>query len=209
MNFFEKEPSKNGKAEHFLALTARQISLLSSGILLSCFFIFISGYFLGKKNASEQFLYKIEQESLADQIYSSMCILSDKDEIESNEDGDANESDGEETENEQDSTTIQADNSQVAENQEIKLTPQVKGPLYFAQLAGFGSQETANKFALKLKAQGYPVTVVERSSKTAKGKTVFWYQVVTEKFEKKDDLITLVNTIKKSERLNGVQMVTA
>ena len=76
----EKDPLNN---ELRFALNQRQLSLLVAGLLALSFFIFISGYFLGKKRAAEEFSYKADQESLADQIYSSMCVLYDaKDESE-------------------------------------------------------------------------------------------------------------------------------
>lgn len=51
------------------------------------------------------------------------------------------------------------------------------------------------------------VKVVERNNKTAQGKKVIWYQVVTEKFEKKDDLIAFIAKIEKDEQLNDIRII--
>ena len=37
----------------------------------------MAGYFLGQKSGVEKFATKMEQDSLADQIYSSLCTLYD------------------------------------------------------------------------------------------------------------------------------------
>jgi hypothetical protein len=54
-------------------LTNRHISLLLSVFILSSFFVFISGYFFGKKKTVEKFYGKVDQESLADHVYYSVC----------------------------------------------------------------------------------------------------------------------------------------
>ncbi len=66
-----------------------QVSIIVAGLLLLSFFLFMGGYFLGQKNAITAFSNKIEQESFSDQIYSSMCSLSDNGQVE--EDGQENE----------------------------------------------------------------------------------------------------------------------
>lgn len=217
MNLFGNEPHNNKNIDFTVTLSLRQMSLLCAGMLLACFFVFMAGYFLGKKAATQQFLYKIEQESLADQIYSSMCILSDnKDEIENsenNDDTDENDSlDGAENSAAEPEEPAAKSQSVAAIEIQQKSTNEAstaKKTTYCAQLAGFGLLLPAQRFAQRLNEKGYKVHVVERHSKTAKGKSVSWYQVVTQPFEEKSDLLRIVNILKKSEHLSGVQIVTA
>lgn len=210
MNFFEKEPSKQAESNYSLTLSLRQASLACAGVLLTCLFSFMAGYFLGKKNAAEQFLYKIEQESLADQIYSSMCGLSDKDENPDDaEIMDTSETDAETTDSEQESKAAEVTSIQNIEQPTMVSSNESQEPKFYAQLAGFGSLAAAEKFAQRLEKRGYAAEVVERKSRSAKGKMVSWYQVVTKKFENKADLLKLVQSIKKIEHLSGVQIATA
>ena len=70
----------------------KQVSLMVASLLMLSFFLFMGGYFLGQKNAIATFSNKIDQESFSDQIYSSMCSLSDNGTIE--EDSQENEENG-------------------------------------------------------------------------------------------------------------------
>ncbi len=79
---------------------------------------------------------------------------------------------------------------------------------YYAQLIGFGTLHAADKFADRLQQKNFPVKVVEKHSKTAQGKKIIWYQVVTEYFDKKDDLIAFTRKIEKEERLNDIRIVS-
>jgi hypothetical protein len=54
-------------------LENRHISLMLSAVILMGFFVFISGYFFGKKKTVEKFYSKVDQESLADHVYYSVC----------------------------------------------------------------------------------------------------------------------------------------
>jgi hypothetical protein len=80
--------------------------------------------------------------------------------------------------------------------------------LYKAQLIGFGTMRAAHQFADRLQQKNLPVRVQERHSKTAQGKEVIWYQVTTELFNDKKELMAFVEKIKKEERLKDIRIVT-
>jgi hypothetical protein len=187
---FEKESPSH---EYTIKLTMRQLSLAMAALLAFSFFVFIAGYFLGQKKAAEEFSFRADQDSLADQIYSSMCVLYDaKDESE-----DASESDsGDEVElNEMlDSAEPKDDRAHT----EI-AHPAVPQKQFIATIAGFGSGNCAEgkKLVQQLISKGYPVELVERSSKTAKGKTVIWYQIITKPYASKDSLELAIRDIAK------------
>ena len=108
-----------------------------------------------------------------------------------------------------------AEQDNAAEDQEALLTvvdQKIKTDLqeekkYYAELIGFGTLRCANKFAAKLKNRGFSVVVKKRRSKTSRGKTIVWYQVISEKFENKNDLIAFVDIIKEKERLKGIRII--
>src|SRR6185312_1165328 len=55
----------------------RQLSWIVAALLLIIFCSFISGYFLGKKSAIEQFSEKIHQDLASDNVYTSLAVASD------------------------------------------------------------------------------------------------------------------------------------
>jgi hypothetical protein len=72
------------------------------------------------------------------------------------------------------------------------------------QLIGFGTEKAAQKFVQKLALKNIETFVKKRISKTAKGRTVYWYQVVTPPYDNKETLTLLVNKLAKEERLSGI-----
>lgn len=187
---FEKESPSH---EYTIKLTMRQLSLAMAAFLAFSFFVFIAGYFLGQKKAAEEFSFRADQDSLADQIYSSMCVLYDaKDE---NEDTGENES-SEDIENNEISDSIEPKDES---NQIVALQPVVEQKQFVATIAGFGASNVGDgkKLIQQLTKQGFPVELVERTSKTAKGKTVVWYQIVTKPYASKDVLEKAIHQIAK------------
>lgn len=78
---------------------------------------------------------------------------------------------------------------------------------YYAQLIGFGTLHAAQSFAERLQRKNMAVKVAEKNNRTVQGKKVIWYQVVTEKYEKKDDLIAFIAKIEKYEQLNDIRII--
>jgi hypothetical protein len=207
--FFKDEPTKENESIN-VSLSSRQASLLLAAGLLVLFFSFITGYFWGKQNAVSQFCMSVEQSSFADRIYTSMCEIA-------------------ETEVPITSDTVATNDEQVAEVVvEPKIEELVKPdadaiPLvasvaqesvvaqptvsHYAQLAGYGTPQQAEKFAQKLRKKGLSVKVETRKSKSSKGKAKSWYQVVTKDFTDKKELETLVARISKEEKLSGVRII--
>jgi len=220
-------------------LTNRHVSWVLSFFIITSFFIFIAGYFLGKKKAVEKFYNKIDQDSLADHIYYSVCSIYDN----NNEEAMRQESTEESSEALNEKGSKEADvslvknnkvsnnklsDTQVSQNSEkadktTKLADMSKAQKgnpektiekitvhqenFYAELIGFGTAKAANRFVDKLKKQGFSVVLRRRRSKSSKGKTIIWYQVITEKFDNKSDLIAFVDIIKDKERLKGVRII--
>lgn len=212
-----------------ILLTHRHISWLLSLFIVSSFFVFVVGYFLGKKKAVEKFYNKVDQESLSDHIYYSVCSMYEDDENsvkqESTEDNSredspddaVNLSEIDSVESIEEQTIIEKEDNISKEDAKAKLEAatvndkkhvEIKSnEIFYAELIGFGTLGAANKFSEKLKRQGFSVLLKKRRSTSAKGKTITWYQVVTEKFDNKSDLIAFVDIIKDKEKLKGVRIV--
>jgi hypothetical protein len=199
-------------------LNTRHMSWALSVILLLNFFVFMAGYFLGKKKILEQLNYKIDQESLTDHVYSSMYSLYDSkvqpsssaDNVEPEEEIEMieNETASEEPALEQ---AVDITAQTVAVDELTTLTPTTKedNHEYYAQLVGFGSKHAAQQFVNKLAQRDITAHIKQRTSKTAKGRVVYWYQVITETFSQKNDLVKLVEAIKRREKLHDVRIITA
>ena len=180
---FEKEPSH---PDHTITLTMRQLSLSIAALLAFGFFVFMSGYFLGHKRATQEFSYRADQESLADQIYSSMCILYDS-------------KDEEETESTDEDQTLESDG--IAES--VEASPEISSEVlpevstsaitpekqYRAVLSGFPASliDNAKQMIARLNKKGYPVELVEHTS-THKKISKKWYQVVTKPYASREEL---------------------
>ena len=176
-------------------LTNRQISWLLAVVICIAIGSFGAGYFWGEKRSAERFLQRIGQDSLSDQVYSSICSLYDSDsELKQNTEDDILEDDAEEVTKEE--------SGQEAEEETV---PKVA---YYAQLVGFGTAKNAQQFVERLAKKGIITHVQGRKSRTARGKIINWYQVVTDPYTDKGALISLVEQVKEQERLHDVRIVT-
>lgn len=225
MNLFDHEAHSQSEpcvcdGKQGLFLSNRHLSWAISIILLMSFFLFITGYFLGKKQAVDHISYKIDQESLTDHVYSSMYALYDSkapnassDNIEPGEEIEIAEADSATEEAILDQAIDTAAQVKINENGSEQssefVAEQKDGHEYYAQLVGFSSQQAAQQFIKKLALRDITAHIKQRPSKTAKGRTVYWYQVITESFTNKEELLKLIETIKHREKLHDVRIITA
>jgi len=189
-----------------LFLTNRHVSWILSFFIIMSFFVFIAGYFFGKKKAVEKFYKKIDQDSLADHIYYSVCSIYDngndlkQESTEASMDASCEKKSPQEDKKKKKELVVKKIESFKEENKTSQEN-------YYAELIGFGTARAANKFVAKMKKQGFSVALKRRKSRSSKGKTIIWYQVITEKFDNKSDLIAFVDIIKDKERLKGVRIL--
>jgi hypothetical protein len=104
--------------------------------------------------------------------------------------------------------------SQTTENEKEKkesiasLTVQERPTSVFvAPLAGFGTLLAATEFVERIKIFDPQATAQKRLSKTPKGRTVAWYQVITGEFTHKEDLEKVTNLIQKKEHIKKVEII--
>lgn len=199
--FKQQRISKDHKGSKELQLSQQQLSHVVASLLLMAFFIFMAGYYWGKRNTIEPI-----SDSLADQVSYGFCSLYDFQ-------GDSNE-DGSETKEEpsaealpQSSIDLKSHSQDVENNGIIEVKQAKKAQdSYYAQLFGANSLKRAQACAGMLKQRGFDVVVATRTSKTASGKEMAWYQVVTAPMHDKELLEEQVEQMKKIAKLKDVQI---
>jgi hypothetical protein len=161
---------------------------------------------LGVKYTTDEFVTQIRQETLADQLLVSSV------------------GNGGSSGSEQETVTVAAPEAEAApcevsaqpsENAPVEVMAQsapttapAQAARYSAELIGFGTKAAAQEFIKRVSAYN-PVALElkERHSKTARGKVIKWYQVVTGKYEQKQELQKQLDTLIKKERLQDIKIV--
>lgn len=187
-----------------LCVTNRSVSLALAGALLCLVSVFLVGFFVGQRSATQQFIDRAGQGAFADHIYAAMCGLSGATEQQE----DAANAEGGETSDEgqaQEAAEAVAVKEPEVVNEEAEVSE--SGSECYAQLIGFGTAKAAQDYVSRLKKKGIPVFVQKRHSRSAKGRLVTWYQVVTEKFRDEEKLQALVARLKEEEKLQGIHVV--
>lgn len=185
-----------------LVLNKRQVSNICAVLIFLFMLVFSLGYFWGKKNATEGFVDKAVNDSFEDKINYSLYSLYNN----SNQEEDIIVEEAAE----EPQAAIKPAKEPEVEQPVVEAAEEDRsrsGPMFYAELVGFGTEKAANSFLEKTKVKGYPVKIVAKKSTSPKGKTVTWYQAVTEKQQNKGELEKLTNQIEKSERLSGTRII--
>lgn len=134
------------------------ISYVVAGLILTGFFIFITGYYWGKQVIISQLSEQTKQNYLSDKIENSVYNITNEAPEESS--------------------------SQVIISEENR----VENPdeLCYAKLAGFGSLSMAKATLAKIQKAGVESSLVTKKSRTSKGRTITWYQIETNVMPRKD-----------------------
>lgn len=215
MNLFDNKNTEHSGHEKKCAcgkngvcLNKNQTSRIVALLLIIACFIFITGYFWGQRTAINQLLNSVERDSFADQIHYSMCAMYDQKDDENNEsDASTNDEENDQSEQHDDNESVAESTpiASVATSQAISKTGTHKK--YVAQLAGFGTEKHAKQLMQRLDRKGIKVELRKRNSRTARGKNMPWYQVVTPQYADRSELNKVVGSIKRLERLHDIQVV--
>ncbi len=207
MNIDEVSPSTHhnlcdtcSRNPDYLIIHRKSISRLAAVFLLGSFFIFVTGYFFGKKKLAEEFSSLVEQTNFSDQINFALTSLYDK-----------NARQTKETEAPFVATittpALQENKTIVQEaSQEPLAKENASQKKFLAQLLG-GTQKNVTEFTQRLAKHGIAIDVRKRFSKTTRGNKIVWYQAVTPSFENEGELMALVSKIKKLEKINDIQII--
>ena len=188
-----------------LVISQKELYYGIAALLCAALFIFVSGYFFGKKRVLEELAAQYDDECFADKVYQSFASLTDT--SSSDPSGADTSGDGEEAESEQqkpDSSSSDALGADTAgAGSSVIAAPENAA---YAQLCGFGTKQAAELYVDRVRRRGISVNIVERKSRSKRGRTVTWYQVVTQIMERQE-LEELVQKMKKDDKLTSVQIV--
>lgn len=181
---------------HGLFISNRSLSFVVAGLFFLTFSAFMAGYFLGKKKTFEQFMQNIHQDVFSDHIYTTMMTTT--------EDNQKNNNGNLLTVNEssKEIASQSLNENFIVPNEELVVATN-NSQRYYAQLIGFGTEKAAQLFAKKMLVKGIETEVKKRIGKTVKGRTSYWYQVVTTVYSDKNELSRLVSRLEKEENIKN------
>jgi len=198
------------KNRDLLTLNKRQTNIAFAGVIVLLAMAFIGGYIVGLRKALHEFSDRLAEESFTDKIryalYSSYGTPATTPGPET-EDGDEVDKDG--AQSEEKNQDIGDTEKEIEEKIELVESPsQTEDEVsYYAQLIGFGTLKAAERFVEDAKKEGFKTTIVKKVSKTSRGKTIYWYQVITERFTNKEELLRIVERIQFVHRLQQVKII--
>lgn len=192
--------------EGSLLFSNRQASWVLAIVIMVNATSFVVGYFWGKKVAAQQACYAINRESFADKIYSAVCLHQGSPEDEQAAEEGEEETAGPATPIEAEAEAQAESTQRLASSHESEMVEE--SPVqYHAQLVGFHAKQQAEQFVEKLRKKKIPVILKERSSRTAKGRKVVWYQVIAGPYETREKITAVVAQLEKDEKIRDVRIV--
>jgi len=201
-------PDTNEQTQQQCSAGRRWASDLAAGAILCAFFLFMAGYFVGKRGGVEEVTQRAECDSFADRIYTSFQDLHDNEWH-----GTASPvtlaelSQPSETSDDMPETSLVA--GRVASGIDALSEESIaESGSHYAQLAGFRTAKAATKLSTRLNDRGVPTEVKRRVSRTARGAEHAWYQVVTTAYNDRGSLESVVDRVSREEKISGARIVT-
>ncbi len=221
----------NSFAADQIVMSKRQASMMMASMLLFCLFVFIVGFFLGKRSAIDDFSDKMGKQVLHDQIDFLLTTQS----LQSSQQDEPTDS---QTASEFSSASfdqpfdnpiinLQSQDNHTQGDHLVKVDPIIalsadeivhdnvhqiekdvvsKSKLQYAQLIGFGTKKAAQGFVARLKKHNVPVILKTMMSKTASGKERVWYQAITPTYESLQELQGQVAKVKRLEHIRDTDI---
>lgn len=223
----------NSFASDQIVITKRQASMMMASMLLFCLFVFIVGFFLGKRAAIDDFSGRVSKQALHDQIdflLTTQSLQSSQDESlqttsPSSEFSSASFDDQTDTpiitmQPEKVTTPViitqekmapaiiiaQAEQQAIVTSQDRQADDRMMNKPQYAQLIGFGTKKAAQSFVARLKKHNVPVILKTVISKTASGKERVWYQAITPTYQTAHELQEQMAKVKRLEHIRDVDM---
>lgn len=222
----------NSFAADQIVISKRQASMMMASMLLFCLFVFIVGFFLGKRSAIDDFSDKMGKQALHDQIDFLLTTqsLQSSQQDEPTDHQTTSEFSSASFDQPFDNPIIQLkpqDNYTPNDNHLVKVDPIIalpadmshsenvdqiekdvvsKSKLQYAQLIGFGTKKAAQGFVARLKKHNVPVILKTVMSKTASGKERVWYQAITPTYGSLQELQEQVAKVKRLEHIRDTDI---
>lgn len=194
-----------------IILTKRQASMIMASMLLFCLFVFIVGFFLGKRVIIDDLSSQTTQKTLHDQIdylLTTQSLTSSQDDYQESLEVKSSNDDLLSLLKEEETSPDQIGIEEVSQIPAILVDNNVKksekhseNKKQYAQLIGFGTKKAAQSFVDRLKKHDITVIIKTIVSKTASGKQKIWYQAITQTYESSEKLKDQVDKIKRLEHI--------
>lgn len=192
MDAFKKKGEQQYLQEG-LFIENRQLGWLLSGLCIFGFMLFYGGYFLGKKRGLMRHAYYEESRGEGTMSLDSVLLSTTNKDIETSR-------------TEKDSMSDLESNSMDAVFDNAMSAFDGPRECHYAHLAAFNSQTEAQECANRLRERNVSVRIMKRSVNLA-GSNEDWYQVTTDLFEDKDELVAIVGELIKKEKLRDIYYV--
>ncbi len=187
-----------------------------ASLLMVCLFVFIIGFFLGKRTTLDDFSAKTTQDSLHDQID---FLLTTQSLASLQQDDDAVENPAPEKQEDVNpintqvivpALTTPSTQPVALDKPAVKNSENSKFPAY-ACLIGFGTKKAAQIFVDRLKKRNVTIVLKTMISKTPSGKTRTWYQAVTPTYDSFEELQAHIDKVLEYERIRpqDIKIVSA
>ena len=201
-----------------IVFTKRQISMIMASMLMVCLFVFIVGFFLGKRTVLDDFSAKTTQDSLHDQIdfllttQSLASLQQDDDGVVLSEAGPEKKEITEVV-----NTQLVVPAVTTPPTQPIAVVNPIKNSVSadkfpaYACLIGFGTKKAAQTFVDRLKKRNVTIILKTMISKTPSGKTRTWYQAITPTYNSLEELQAHIDQVLEFERIRqqDIKIVSA
>lgn len=183
-----------------LTLSMRQVQAFVALCLFGSFGFFALGYFFGQQHALRTLVENVSNTVVSDQInthfYQNKFLEAENSSDNSHDEKTAI---AEELLVEESVAHLPA----VQSNDSIIHTEKPHESIsFYAPLVGYGTLKAAEQFMKRW--PDAPIMLKKQISRSAKGKQVTWYQIVTEPFADRNELQNFVEHIQKKERLKDV-----
>lgn len=212
------EPRNSYMSSHKdqIILTQRQASMIMASMIIVSLFIFITGYFLGKRTVINDFSSQITQTALHDQIdylLTSQSLQSSKDDDISLQDNQEHDElitldvapqahdISEAIQTPANPSSPRMKNSEITPSEDTVIIDVSQSDRQYACLIGFGTKTAANAFVARLKKHHISVILKTIISKTSSGKTRTWFQAITPTYDSAKELQDVVNKVKRLEHI--------
>lgn len=175
-----------------LTLDARQASWAGAALILLIFTAFVAGFFWGQRSAYHEAMSRTAHTAFTDQAHFALYAASAVREPATTEPL------------RMDIIDTEPEIIGAPESEPLGATPALApndATKHVAQLVGFGTKKEAQTALERMKKRGLPVQMRERTSKTPKGRTVTWYQIVSDAYTDKKQLELVLDRICKAERI--------
>lgn len=202
-------------------ISKKQASVTTALLILLGLLIFIAGYFWGKKSMLDGFTQKTSQESFNDQVdyLLTMQSFAAKHGALPEDSSEEQQAVQQDNSNENDVSALlknlpdALEESGKQESIEIATKPAKEAVVvqdavpssngkHFAALAGFAKKASAVTMINRLKKYKIDLELKTKVSKSASGKsTKTWYQVVTKKYDTKDEVASVVDKVVSIEHI--------